>query len=130
MGCSLNTHLWKLRNFLVTQKIWLSDKGFIKLDITHMNCWRKTKLSHAKHLLYKKVRPIKVESYCTWKLMHEQIGDSKIWYQNLAKRLSILNMLYTTLNTLCIASYCFQGSNGLANLLSAKSFYKFHILKD
>ena len=36
---------------------------------------------------FKKVWPSKVE----WKLMHEHIGDNKIWYQNTAKGLSILN---------------------------------------
>ena len=36
----------------------------------------------------------------------------------------------TTLHGHIIASYCFQSSVGLANLLSAISYYKFHILKD
>ena len=71
-----------------------------------------------KHLRCKKVQPSKVESYL--KLMHEQIGDNKIWYHNTAKGFSILNTLILCTGYI-ITSYCFQSFIGLP----AISWYKF-----
>ena len=48
-------------------------------------------------------------------------SDIRIWPRSLA---------YWYYSGHFIASYCFQGLTGLANLLSAISCYKFHILKN
>ena len=67
----------------------------------------------------------------TWKWMHEQIVDNKIWYQSTVKELSVLNTLILYMYSVhIIACYCFQDLIGPANLLSAISCYRFHILKD
>ena len=55
--------------------------------------------------------------------MHAQIGDNKICYQSMPNYIGRIIASY---------SYCFQSLIGLANLLSAKSYYiyKFYILKE
>ena len=77
-----------------------------------------------KHLWCKKVQPSKVESYLEvnawtdWRqqdLISEYGQGLAYWTQN------------TTLDTLQLASYCFQSLIGLTNLLSSISCYKFHI---
>ena len=73
----------------------------------------------------KNLWPSKVESYL--EVMHEQIGDNKIWYQNATKAVHTEHIKYCT--GYVIASYCFQSLIGLTNLLSALSCHKFHYFK-
>ena len=79
-----------------------------------------------KHLRCKK-RCGQVKLNHTWKWIHEQIGDNKIWYQNAAKAYYSEYKHYTKH---IIASYCLQSLIRPANLLSAISCCKFHISKD
>ena len=92
------------------------------------NCFISPKHVHAKDYGCWWLRQVKYNH--TWKWMHEKIGDNKIWYQNMAKGLSIMStwILHWTHYSYLPASYLlFPKFN---NLLSAISRYKFHTLKD
>ena len=84
-------------------------------------------ISHENTFGVKMVRASKVESYL-------EVNTCKDWrQQDLISEYAQGALAYWTHKYYIgyiIASYCFQSLIGIANLLSAISCYKFHILKD
>ena len=62
--------------------MWVNNSGPIAMHESYKNDESSCKNTFG----VKKVQPSKVARIiATWKWMHEQIGDNKIWYQNTAK---------------------------------------------